>query len=90
MEQKNLYSVQYSLQCNVHYIIQYSIHYIAIYNFEGHDKGCSLVFKSDQPVTLTPRYCLFYITLFSTVYRTVYSTLYRLGVETSDSDRTQS
>ena len=44
----------------------------------GQERGRSSLFKSDQLVTWTPRYSLFYIKLYSTVYRTVYSELYNL------------
>ena len=49
----------------------YTIVLDTIYN--GHKGGCSSVSKSDQPVTWTPRYSLFYSNVYSTAHRTVYT-----------------
>ena len=43
--------------------------------YKGQEKGCSSLFKSDWLVTWTPKYSLFYNTVYSTVY-TAHCTLY--------------
>ena len=46
--------------------------------YKGQERGFSSVFKSDQPVTWTTRYFLFYITVYTVQYSVQNSVQYTI------------
>ena len=70
------YTTQYIFQSSVQYIIQYSVTLVLDTIYRGQERGCSLVYKSGQPVTWMSRYSLFYSYVYGTAHRTVSSAIY--------------
>ena len=75
-------TVQCTRQCTLNYSVHCELPKVLCTIYKGHARGCSSVFKSDQPVAWTFRYSPFYSTVYSKVYKTAYSILYSLVFST--------
>ena len=74
----SLVLLMYCVQCTVHCSTLCSTGYAIVLDatYQGQDRGCSSVSKSDQPVSWTPRYSLLYNNVYSSAHITAYSALY--------------